>query len=395
MARRTVSLARWLPTTLLCGMGVPAHAQWTAIRLHSPAFVHGSFGAAAWGDWQGGSAWFSAGKPVLWHSSSRQWINLAPGLYEDGFVSGMYADRQVGQLDGHASLWYGTPESRIDLHPAWAEGSVAHAVWGDEQVGYAYLGAGNTARAALWRGSVATYVNLHPTGAVRSEAKALAAGQQGGVVEYPYPGGGTIPHAALWSGTPESFVDLTPPGAWASALHGMWPGQQVGGAGWAGGGNYAGYWTGTPGSFVSLTPLGVVGVGAWATCGSAQAGVANLGTWSAVVWFGTAESMVNLHAFLPPGQYVQSEARAVALHNGRYHVAGFAYNYLSGDDEAWLWVGGCYADCNGDGRLTIADFGCFQTRFVSGDAWADCTGDGNRTIADFGCFQTTFVAGCP
>ena len=55
----------------------------------------------------------------------------------------------------------------------------------------------------------------------------------------------------------------------------------------------------------------------------------------------------------------------------------------------------CYPDCNGDGALTVADFGCFQTRFVAGDPYADCNGDGIRTVADFGCFQTRFVQGCP
>jgi hypothetical protein len=55
----------------------------------------------------------------------------------------------------------------------------------------------------------------------------------------------------------------------------------------------------------------------------------------------------------------------------------------------------CYADCNIDGVLTVADFGCFQTKFVAGEAYADCNGDGVRTVADFGCFQTKFVTGCP
>ncbi len=55
----------------------------------------------------------------------------------------------------------------------------------------------------------------------------------------------------------------------------------------------------------------------------------------------------------------------------------------------------CYPDCTGEGSLTIADFGCFQTKFVAGDPYADCNGVGGLTIADFGCFQTAFVAGCP
>ncbi len=55
----------------------------------------------------------------------------------------------------------------------------------------------------------------------------------------------------------------------------------------------------------------------------------------------------------------------------------------------------CQPDCNHDGVLTIADFGCFQTKFVQGDPYADCNGVGGLTIADFGCFQTKFVQGCP
>ncbi len=55
----------------------------------------------------------------------------------------------------------------------------------------------------------------------------------------------------------------------------------------------------------------------------------------------------------------------------------------------------CYADCNGVGGLTVADFGCFQTRFVAGEPYADCNGVGGLTVADFACFQTKFVAGCP
>ncbi len=55
----------------------------------------------------------------------------------------------------------------------------------------------------------------------------------------------------------------------------------------------------------------------------------------------------------------------------------------------------CYPDCDGSGTLTLADFNCFQTRFVAADPEADCNASGTLTIADFGCFQTRFVAGCP
>ncbi len=55
----------------------------------------------------------------------------------------------------------------------------------------------------------------------------------------------------------------------------------------------------------------------------------------------------------------------------------------------------CYPDCNGNGTLTVADFGCFQTAFISSNPYADCNQSGTLTVADFGCFQTQFVVGCP
>lgn len=55
----------------------------------------------------------------------------------------------------------------------------------------------------------------------------------------------------------------------------------------------------------------------------------------------------------------------------------------------------CYPDCDLNTTLTAADFGCFQTAFVTGLPYADCDASGTLTVGDFGCFQTRFVAGCP
>ncbi len=55
----------------------------------------------------------------------------------------------------------------------------------------------------------------------------------------------------------------------------------------------------------------------------------------------------------------------------------------------------CYPDCNGSNSLTIADFGCFQSKFVQQDPYADCNQTNFFTIADFACFQARFVQGCP
>jgi alpha-tubulin suppressor-like RCC1 family protein len=60
-----------------------------------------------------------------------------------------------------------------------------------------------------------------------------------------------------------------------------------------------------------------------------------------------------------------------------------------------LGIRGCYADCNWDGALNLADFGCFQTMFATGQRYADRNDDGVLGLADFGCFQAKFALGCP
>ncbi len=77
------------------------------------------------------------------------------------------------------------------------------------------------------------------------------------------------------------------------------------------------------------------------------------------------------------------------------HFGATVANSVALYDDISIDVIDCYPDCNSDGNLTVADFGCFQTAFVSVQPYADCNGVGGFTIADFGCFQTRFVAGCP
>jgi hypothetical protein len=92
---------------------------------------------------------------------------------------------------------------------------------------------------------------------------------------------------------------------------------------------------------------------------------------------------------------------ALALHSYAGEVQVGGWFHFAGGKPAGHWARwgcdapGCYPDCNADGAMTVADFGCFQTKFVAGDPYADCNADGVLTVADFGCFQTKFVAGCP
>jgi hypothetical protein len=243
----------------------------------------------------------------------------------------MSAEHQVGQLNGHASLWSGTAASRVDLHPSWAQDSTAYGVSGNEQAGIASP-PGTAYHAVVWHGSASSVVDLHPAGFRESEALADADGQQGGYVRL----ADNSTHAALWSGSAASFLDMNPTGAIGSSISAMWPGQQVGAVGWPGGATQVGYWSGTPDSFVSLQPANMSNVQMFATCGSAQAGIA---ANHAAVWFGSASSIVNLATFLPAGQYFQSGAQGVGFSNGQYYVSGWATRSSDHVTEAWVWVG--------------------------------------------------------
>jgi probable HAF family extracellular repeat protein len=82
---------------------------------------------------------------------------------------------------------------------------------------------------------------------------------------------------------------------------------------------------------------------------------------------------------------------AVSLGGGV--VVGDGVNPL-GHSEGWIARPACWADCNADNIINVQDFGCFQTRFVSGDPYADCNGSGTLNVQDFGCFRNAVVAGC-
>ena len=59
---------------------------------------------------------------------------------------------------------------------------------------------------------------------------------------------------------------------------------------------------------------------------------------------------------------------AVGVSDDGKTIAGIGLN-PQGEYEGWVAVLGqpsCYADCNGDGQLNLADFGCFQTKFALG-----------------------------
>lgn len=69
--------------------------------------------------------------------------------------------------------------------------------------------------------------------------------------------------------------------------------------------------------------------------------------------------------------------------------------YTIGHDGLYAFGPPCFADCDGDGTLTLFDFLCFSNAFLEGDPFADCDGDGMFTMFDFLCYQNAYQAGCP
>ncbi|MBL9030704.1 MAG: hypothetical protein JNM80_03235 [Phycisphaerae bacterium] len=272
--------------------------------------------------------------PVLWDVPSQTLTDFGVGGAL-GTIFGMTATHQAGELGGRASLWSGTPESRVQL---WSTPSSALAIAGDQQVGWTDALAGGNQRAAMWRGSMGSYVSLHPAGATFSYATATDGTFQGGYVERqtgPNPGG----YAVIWNGTPEPIATLNPPGHTAQLL-GMVPGQQVG---WTvpttGSPTHAALWRGSAASWVDLNPSNSSLSQAWATAGTIQVGgyAPNGASLSrACAWFGTAESVVNLHSLLPPG-YISSVATCVSVVDGITHVGGLATRDFQ-NPEAFVWT---------------------------------------------------------
>src|SRR5690606_34917887 len=127
--------------SVVAWLAAPAAAQWRAVRLHNPAAFSSSLAHAGAGSVQGGRAAINGRDwPVLWHASANQWVNLGSGPNDGGAVLAMDGQHQVGfsYRAGGAAMWSGTPESRVDLHPAGYEGSYAHGVGDGEQVGYVF-----------------------------------------------------------------------------------------------------------------------------------------------------------------------------------------------------------------------------------------------------------------
>ena len=183
------------------------------VNLHPASYIR-SRALGISGDQQVGNAHFASGPldihALLWRGSASSVVNLNPvGYYAsnsfatDGYQQVGWAIRPGGP-DG-AALWTGTAESFVDLSLPGYTGTHAFGVAGGQQVGRgSFNGNGH---ALLWFGSPNGYVDLNPgpNDQWGSSARATNGIQQ---VGYAARSDQFFRHAFRWSGSPESYLDL-------------------------------------------------------------------------------------------------------------------------------------------------------------------------------------------
>lgn len=283
--------------------------------------------------------------PANWTHS---WATSTNGTQQAGYVDGQnppYSGRR-------AALWSGTPESLVLLWPLseWGQSEVS-SIAGNQQVGYldrSFCGTGGIdggggctyhIHASLWSGTAESWVDLHPTAFVganapgdqRSKAFDTDGTSQVGYVDLLLPlGGGSYTsetHAVLWHGTGQSAIDLHPQGWDVSYAYGVKNNTQVGyGIQTAGFSSITAFvWHGSAESRVSLGEATVLD-----TNGATHVGAIGVDNSShAFRWDGDSGSGFDLNTLLPPG-YINSGASDI---NDDGDIIGWAQNpsgYLVG-----------------------------------------------------------------
>jgi hypothetical protein len=255
-------------------------------------------------------------------------------------------------------VWSGSAQSAVDLNPT-DLGNVVQSnclgTDGTQEVGFGNIATGTNPRtetvsthAMLWNGTAGSAVDLNPTnlsGMTISYAYGTDGTQQVGCSDYGglyYPG-----TALLWSGTASSAVDLNPTGLngiGACLAYGVYGSQQVGFGQTPGQGDqyHALLWTGTAASAVDLNNpnVGTAYSEALATNGTQQVGdgfnydattTPQFEDGQALLWSGTAASVVQLQAFLPlTGAWTESTANSIDPAGNVYGTANGTFDGFTG-----------------------------------------------------------------
>lgn len=137
--------------------------------------------------------------------SKDTWQDIHPFGYLNSYIRALDGEIAAGEVDRHAYVWNLATNVGTDLNPTNVQESHIVAAAGGAQVGFISSGA---IRASLWRGTRESRVDLHPAMFQgNSEVTGATEGIQcGAAITYP----GQIAHACLWFGTRESYLDLNP-----------------------------------------------------------------------------------------------------------------------------------------------------------------------------------------
>jgi hypothetical protein len=332
-----------------------------------------------------------------WNRATGVFVSMHPAVGGAQW-SAIYGGRrgmQVGEISGsRAVLWRGTGASAVLLHPSPALSSRALATDGVRQAGYAFFPGGLDNQAVEWNGTAGSWTLLHQPTWYVSWALDIDGDQRVGffrqTVSDPIfgPSAG-LARPVLWRAGQGTPIDLMPTGS-------QWLQGEA---------------------FGVVSPIaGGAGI---------QVGSASLQDNSprAVMWRGTAASMVNLHELLPaPGTaagvpaegWIGSTAKAVAGGGFRTYIVGTAFGFSSFLSQTILWirtdnnlrcgpsdVAGPNQSIGPDGQLTADDIIVFLQWYFANDPRADVAGpnqavnpDGQLTADDIIVFLQRYFAGC-
>ncbi|MEQ1821584.1 MAG: PxKF domain-containing protein [Fimbriimonadaceae bacterium] len=316
--------------SLLPGMSL---AQYTFSSL-LPTVAHDqSFGLAIDGTGQAGYCVDTSfvSRASIWQNTGASLVDLHPSGFFLSQATGCSGTSQVGfgmdsSFSIRALLWSGTAASAVDLTPAGALSAFCTGVSGSEQVGFADFGSGS--RAIVWNGTAASFQDITPSGASAATVLCTSGGTQGGWSNITGDN-----HATIWSGSAVSASDIHPAAYTVSQVSAT-DGNTHGGFAILGGVERAAFW-GTSG-FVDLHPAGYQQSAVRGVSSTKQAGYGldAGGVSHALVWSGTAASVVDLNQFLPIGY---TGAQALGMDDNG-NIVGVAFGGTSsGQAEAVVW----------------------------------------------------------
>ena len=307
--------------------------------------------------------------PLAWSGPSSSPVVLLPQFYVEGWAYGAGGSLVVGTLitnDGgyfgfpHAALWQGSTYSFTDLNPSGSCGSCQPGSNAYGTDGTYIAGSGNSPEhALLWKlGQLSSPVDLHPAGFSYSEAYAVQGAVQAG---YAFSTTTNSYHAMLWYGTAASAVDLTPSGmstAYATAASGSTSTTSTAHAGSvieSGCGMPVGMsvlhallWHGTAASMVDLHPSTFTDSCARAALGNTQVGYGHIsGALHALLWSGSANTAIDLQQYLP-NTFNSSEAYAIDATGA---ILGSATSTNPAAWHAVMWVPSASGHAKPRGRL--------------------------------------------